>query len=86
MRYWIKQVLIAVDQLVNALLGGWADETLSSRAYRLRHLPFWSTLHLAINTLFFWDYEKRGALTVRHCELAYISETERLQCPPEMRT
>jgi len=27
----VKQILIAVDQLGNALLGGWADETLSSR-------------------------------------------------------
>lgn len=28
------QVMVAVDQLVNTLLGGWADETLSARAYR----------------------------------------------------
>lgn len=31
---YLKQVLIAFDQLINALLGGWADETLSSRAWR----------------------------------------------------
>ena len=29
-----KAVLIAADQLVNALLAGWPDETLSSRAFR----------------------------------------------------
>lgn len=29
-----KKVLIAFDQLVNALAGGWQDETLSSRCYR----------------------------------------------------
>ena len=34
MNYW-KNLLIAVDQLVNALIGGWPDETLSSRAYRM---------------------------------------------------
>ena len=32
--YW-KAVAIAHDQLVNAWLRGWPDETLSSRAYRL---------------------------------------------------
>ena len=30
-----KRTLIAVDQLLNTLLGGWPDETLSSRCYRL---------------------------------------------------
>lgn len=39
-----KKVLIAFDQLVNALAGGWPDETLSSRAWRwekngVRHGP-----------------------------------------------
>jgi len=29
----MKQILIAVDQLANAVIGGWADETLSSRAW-----------------------------------------------------
>lgn len=29
-----KRTLIAVDQLLNTLLGGWPDETLSSRCYR----------------------------------------------------
>lgn len=29
---YLKQVLIAFDQLINALLGGWADESLSAHA------------------------------------------------------
>lgn len=36
LRRWGKQVLVALDQLVNALFGGWADETLSSRCWRKR--------------------------------------------------
>lgn len=28
------QIAVAFDQLVNTLLGGWADETLSARAWR----------------------------------------------------
>lgn len=31
----LKQVLIAIDQLLNALLGGYADESLSSHCFRL---------------------------------------------------
>ena len=31
---WLLQILVGVDQLGNTLLGGWADETISARAYR----------------------------------------------------
>ena len=31
---WCYHNVIAIDQLFNALIGGAADETLSSRAYR----------------------------------------------------
>ncbi|WP_308774957.1 pseudouridine synthase [uncultured Bilophila sp.] len=41
-----KRTLIAVDQLINTLLGGWPDETLSSRCYR------W-----ARDGVFFWQRE-----------------------------
>lgn len=34
LKNWGYHVLIAVDQLFNALTGGAADETLSSRTYR----------------------------------------------------
>lgn len=30
----MKQILIAIGQLANTVIGGWADETLSSRAWR----------------------------------------------------
>lgn len=71
------QVLIAVDQLVNTFLGGWADETLSSRAYRhkldgSRSWPAW-----VIDHLFFWQKN--------HCEKAYESELNRSQLPPGFR-
>lgn len=41
LRHWLKQILVAVDQLANTILGGWADETLSSRLWRNRHRPGW---------------------------------------------
>ena len=77
--YW-KAVGIAWDQLVNAHFGGWPDETLSSRAYRLskngRHLP-----RKVIDALFFWDREGGK----RHCELSFESECKLKQLPPEAR-
>lgn len=68
----LAQVLIALDQLANAVCGGWADETLSSRAYR--ESP---RAEKFINTLFFWDKD--------HCYESYVSEQLRTQLPPELR-
>lgn len=70
-----KQILISIDQLINSILGGWADETLSSRAWRLRFKkPF---LYKSIDKLFFWD--------INHCQKSYDSERFRRQLPPEFR-
>lgn len=72
------QVLVALDQLVNALLWGFADETLSARAYRHaeikkdRRWPMW-----IIDHLFFWQDQ--------HCKAAYEAELERAHLPPGMR-
>lgn len=63
-------VVIAIDQLFNALTGGAADETLSSRTYRgaiLAKQPKkrWRVLYRLINALFF---------DVNHCKASYESE------------
>lgn len=63
-------VMIAIDQLFNALTGGAADETLSSRTYRgaiLAKQPKkrWRVLYRVINGLFF---------DRNHCKTAYESE------------
>jgi len=74
------QILIAIDQLFNTLCfwmpgGRWADETLSSRSWRIRHThPIY---HKVIDKIFFFDKN--------HCEYSYISEQLRLQAPPETR-
>ncbi|MCC8193898.1 MAG: hypothetical protein LIP28_04555 [Deltaproteobacteria bacterium] len=68
------QIAVAFDQLCNALLGGWADETLSSRAWRLRHSGRGrATFRRVIDALFFWQDG--------HCEAAYASELERAHQP-----
>lgn len=73
----MKQVLIAIDQLANALIGGYADETLSARAHRVAEEggPAWP--QCLINTLFFWERS--------HCLKAYNSERERRQLPSRYR-
>lgn len=64
---------IAVDQLINALLGGAADETLSSRAYRADRdgKVFGRVFRPLIDGIFFWQK--------RHCYDAYLAEVQRRQ-------
>ena len=72
---WLKQTAIALDQLGNAILGGWADETLSSRAWRLRHKH--PQLYKTIDKIFWWDPQ--------HCYHSWLSERRRMQMAPEFR-
>jgi hypothetical protein len=74
----MRQFLIALDQLGNTLVGGWADETLSSHAYRLHRdkKAFGFMMHI-INTLFFWEPD--------HCQRAFESERLRNHLDPEFR-
>lgn len=72
----IIQVLIAFDQLVNAILGGMADETISSRAHRSQHKNWrWKFMRRLIDWLFFWQKD--------HCYQSYLAEIDRKQLPPD---
>lgn len=74
----LEQIPIAIDQLINTICGGWADETISSVAWRKRNEgKGWEMLRQVIDGLFFWQEE--------HCLNAFRSETERRHLPPEMR-
>ena len=80
---WSYHILIALDQLANALLCGASDETLSSRTYRgavLAKQPKkrWRIAFRVIETLFFWE---KG----QHCRIAYQSELNRKQYPASFR-
>ena len=70
---YILQVLIAIDQLINTIFGGWADETLSARAHR--EMP---RLERIIDTIFFFQPQ--------HCLKSYLAEKARMQSPIEERT
>lgn len=71
------RVLIALDQLGNALLGGWPDETFSSRCWRWHVGGVRSWPRRVVDGLFFWERE--------HCRGSYESERTGRQLPPELR-
>ena len=74
----LEQVPIAIDQLVNTLFGGWADETISSAAWRKHDEGNgWRFLRCLIDCIFFWQAD--------HCRMAYESEIKRKQLPEELR-
>lgn len=75
----MKQFFIALDQLLNTAIWikgdgfGWADETLSARAYRIEKRGGTSIPRKIIDTLFFFDEY--------HCEESYYSEVNRKHLP-----
>ena len=72
---YIKNNLIAFDQQLNTLLGGYPDETLSSRSYRLdkKGKLLGRVFRPLIDMIFFWQD--------KHCFQAYMSELNRKQFP-----
>ena len=76
---YLTSVLVAIDQLLNALLAGACDETLSSRAYRADRdgKVFGRIFRPVIDTLFFWQD--------RHCYLSYLAEVHRRQLSGSFR-
>lgn len=82
-RTYFHNVGIAVDQLVNAGLGGYPDETMSSRTWRLSlrytlqgKKRYWyaGALRRLIDLIF----RPCGA---NHCQKAYEAELTRKHCP-----
>jgi hypothetical protein len=70
--------MIAVDQLINALLLGHADETLSARLYRNKDVSiYWFTGYKLVNILFFWQED--------HCYGSFLAEKLRHHLPHEYR-
>lgn len=73
---YLKNLLIAIDQLFNALFGNYCDETLSAHAYRrsTKGKPLFANI---IDTIFFWEKN--------HCYESYLSEVYRKQYPDEYK-
>lgn len=76
MIFYIKQNLIALDQAINALFWGYADETISARTYRMsQRSKYWLILRKIIDTIFFFDKN--------HCYTSWVAEYEKHQLPEE---
>ena len=84
MNAYVLQVLIGLSQLGNALLGGYADESMSARAWRMseKGRPFGRFLRRLIDAVFFVITLGRQR---HHCQDAYISERSRAQQHPYYR-
>lgn len=59
----LRQIWLALDQLANALCGGMADETVSSRCWRCQDQRPFGALVRIINACMFWQNN--------HCRGAY---------------
>lgn len=69
----MKQILVAIDQLLNAFLGGMADETISARVHR----NGWARTEKLIDGLF----REPG-----HCAASYRAEILRAHLPNSYRS
>ena len=76
MKYQHK-LFLAFDQLLNAALGGYPDESLSARAFRWDRDGKRKWPKKIINAMFFWMRD--------HCYSAYHCEQELRHFPPEYR-
>lgn len=77
MKRYIFNVLLAIDQLFNALLIGYADESFSARSYRLRKYFFWYWTMVLIDRIFFWSKN--------HCMKSFAAEKYQKHLPAEYR-
>jgi hypothetical protein len=77
MAKYLTHILIAMTQGLNAVLGGYSDESTSSRAHRQQHKRRWRVARRVINGLFWWQAD--------HCADAFEAERRRRQWPPDLR-
>lgn len=76
---YIKDVLIGIDQLINAIFCGNVDETLSSRCYRNAQKYWYAKIAMYILDFIFKPWDKE------HCKESYESEIKRLHLSEDMR-
>lgn len=81
LRHWITQVGIWLTQSLNVwLFIGYADESVSSRCWRLRAFPGWSHLRAFVDAVALHVFGQQD-----HCLKAYEAELNRRQLPPQFR-
>lgn len=77
-----EEILLGLDQFVNTLCGGYADESISARCWRMnkkqRWRGKWWFFRRMVDLLFIWQKK-------HHCCYAYRSEVMRRQYPSEYK-
>lgn len=76
LKEWVYQSYLALDNFGNAFLFfGSADESISSRCFRLNHIKAYRVLEIAVDA---GHYPFQGA---EHCKKAYIRDVLGRQMP-----
>lgn len=74
---YFKNILVALDQLLNTIFNGMPDETLSARAWRLEQERGRKWPRILIDLVLFFDKD--------HCRRSYEAELKRSHLPETMR-
>lgn len=78
LKRYFYHIAIALDQLFNAICGGFSDETLSSCLFRNRNKnKFNYVMFTLVNFIFFWQDN--------HCYQSYKSEVDRKHLPSDLK-
>ena len=87
----LRQLLIAVDQLLMTLYGliisffaphkVYADETMSAYLYRHKHYWYANIFRRLVDLIFFIP----NGFNFDHCQDSYVAEMTRSHLPPEFR-
>lgn len=76
----IARVILALDYLLNTLLGGWHDEWVSTRAHRMQHQSrTWALVRRVIDAVFSLAGQEQ------HCMWSYVSDQMHRALPPADR-
>lgn len=63
---WFINIFSAFSQLLNSIIGGNPNESVSGRAYRTRETQPWKSVYNAINAIVFWQED--------HCKQAFMTD------------
>ena len=81
---YFKNLAIAADQTINAVFGGYPDETLSSRLYRKdnnaqsgKASKCWTYARITVDRLLFWQKS--------HCHASYLREKDKAHFPKDLQ-
>lgn len=82
MKWYFLNLLVALDQFLCAVFGGWCDESISSYVWRLDNAGKLAgkVLRPAVDTIALRVFGQDA-----HCLRAYRAERNRAQMPPELR-